>query len=115
MKLIKSFVLAFILLTVISSNNAFSQTVNTNQPGNTNKALTVKVKGITCSNDLKLIAINVKKLKGVNSCKTVKKGTTSTFDVAYNPALVTEKQIYTAIENTGSCDNPNERPFKVKQ
>lgn len=112
MKFIKSFVLAFIVLTA-TTNIAFAQS-NTQQT-DTTKTITIKVKGINCSMDLQMISANVEKLKGVNSCKAGKMGTTSSFEVKYNPALVTEKEIHTAIENTGSCENPDERPYKIKQ
>jgi len=114
MKFIKSFVLAFIVLTA-TANIAFSQTTNTNQQADTIKTASIKVKGISCSMDLKMISANVEKLNGVSSCKAGKQGTTTTFEVKFNPALVTEKEIYTAIEGTGSCENPDERPYKVKQ
>jgi len=108
MKFIKSFVLAFIVLTATASI-AFSQTTDST------KTVTVKVKGINCSMDLKTISANVEKLKGVSSCQAGKMGTTSSFLIKYNPALVTEKEINTAIENTGGCENPDEKPYKVKQ
>ena len=114
MKFIKSFVLAIIVLTA-SANSAFSQTTTTNQTTDSLKTATVKVKGITCSMDLKMISANVEKVKGVSSCKAGKQGTTTTFEVKYNPALVTEKEIFAVIENTGSCENPDERPYKIKQ
>lgn len=114
MKFIKSFVLAFTVLTA-TTNIAFSQTTNTNQTTDSLKTATVKVKGITCSMDLKMISANVEKLNGVSSCKSGKQGTTTTFEVKYNPALVTEKEVFAAIESTGSCENPNERPYKIKQ
>jgi copper chaperone CopZ len=105
MKFIKSFVLAFIVLTA-TANFALSQTTTTNQKTDSLKTATVKVKGITCSMDLKMISANVEKVKGVSSCKAGKQRTTTTFDVKYNPALVTEKEIFAAFENTGSFDNP---------
>src|SRR3972149_1997497 len=109
MKFIKSLVLAFTVLTATTSI-AFSQSTNTNQQTVSVKTATVKVKGITCSMDLKMISANVEKLKGVSSCKAGKQGTTTTFEVRYNPALVSEKEIFAAIEGTGSCENPEERP-----
>ncbi|MBK8243643.1 MAG: hypothetical protein IPK88_09470 [Saprospiraceae bacterium] len=112
MKFIKSFVLAFIVLTATTSI-AFAQ--STTQKTDSTKTVTIKVKGISCSMDLKMISANVEKLKGVSSCKAGKMGTTSSFEVKFNPALVTEKEINTAIENTGSCENPDERPYKIKQ
>jgi copper chaperone CopZ len=76
---------------------------------------TVKVKGITCSTDLKMIKASVEKVDGVSVCEAGKKGTTTSFTVTYDPKLVDEKSIYAAIEGTGSCENPKERPYKVKQ
>ncbi|RTY90601.1 heavy-metal-associated domain-containing protein [Flavobacterium sp. GT3R68] len=112
MKFIKSLVLAFIILIVTTSIvSAQEKTQNTDNT----KTITVKVKGINCSMDLKMISANVEKLKGVSSCKSGKMGTTSSFVVTFNPLLVTEKEINKAIENTGSCENPEEKSYKVKQ
>ncbi len=65
--------------------------------------------------DLKMISANVEKLEGVSTCESIKKGPTTTFEVKYNPTLVTDKAIYAAIEGTGSCEDPDERPYKVKK
>lgn len=65
--------------------------------------------------DLKMIAANVEKIAGVSSCTAGKQGTTTTFEVEYDALLVAEEDIYAAIQNTGSCENPDERPYKVKQ
>ncbi|SFF52180.1 heavy-metal-associated domain-containing protein [Thermoflexibacter ruber] len=114
MKFIQLFVLAC-LFWATTASFAFSQTVSTNQTTENLKTTTVKVKGITCATDLKTIATNVEKVKGVNSCKPLKQGATSTFEVKYNPALVSEKEIFNVIENTGGCENPTEKPYKIKQ
>jgi len=114
MKCIKSFVLAFIVLTA-TTNIAFSQTTSTQTTTDSLKTATIKVKGINCSKDLKMISDNVDKVKGVSSSKVVKQGTVTTFEVNYNPTLVSEKEIFAAIENTGSCENPDERRYKIKQ
>ncbi len=76
--------------------------------------ITINVKGVTCSADLKTLAGNVKELKGVRDCTPGKMGPTSVFKIIFNPALVSTKEIYTAIENTGGCSDPNDRPYKVK-
>jgi len=112
MKYLKSIVLAFFVLAA-TTNNVFTQ--STTQNSDTTKTITIKVKGITCSMDLKTIATNVEELKGVSSSEPGKMGATSTFEVKYNPALVTEKEIHSAIENTGGCKNSKDRPYKVKQ
>ena len=79
------------------------------------KSITVKVKGITCSSDVKTITGNIEKLIGVQRCKADKPGATTSFELSYNPARVSEKDIIAVIENTGGCENPNEKPYKVKQ
>lgn len=123
MNFIKLFVVA--LLLTATTQIAFAQTScckgsdNNSQcttTGSTDsiKTASVKVKGVTCSMDVKMISSNVEKLNGVNSCKSGKQGTTTTFDVKFNPALVTEKEIFAVIESTGSCENPKEKPYKVK-
>ena len=105
--------MAFAILT-ISANFAFSQSSTSTEQSVTTTKSTITVKGITCAKDLTMISDNVKKLEGVNSCEVVKKGATSKFRVKFDPALVTEKEIHAAIEGTGSCEDPNERPYKVK-
>lgn len=112
MNLIKLIVLSFVVLTA-TLNSASAQ--NSPQQTNTVKKAVIKVKGITCAMDLKMISLNVEKLKGVSMCKAGKTGTTSSFEVNFNPFLVSEAEIYSAIENTGSCENPDERPYKVKK
>lgn len=114
MKFIKSFALAFIVL-IATTNIAFSQSINKNLQSDSLKNTTIKVKGVSCSMDLKMISANVEKVKGVSSCKTGKQGVTTIFEVKFNPALVTENEIFAAIESTGSCEDPKERPYKVKQ
>jgi copper chaperone CopZ len=112
MKIIKILILAFITMTA-TANTAFSQST-IKQTTDSTKIIIIKVKGADCSEDLKTLSSNVEKLKGVKSCKVIKEGVTSNFEVKVNPALVTEKEIYAAIENTGACDNPNVKPYKVK-
>ena len=62
-----------------------------------------------------MISANVEKLKGVRSCKAIRMGATSTFEIVYYPAQIKEQEINEAIQNTGGCENPDERPYKVKK
>ena len=114
MRLIKSLTAAFMFLAA-ATEPAQSQTTASAPTTDSLKTATVKVKGITCATDLKMISANVEKVKGVNSCKAGKQGPMTTFEVRYNPALATEKDIFASIENTGSCENPNDRPYRIKQ
>ncbi len=105
MKYILSIICA-IALSIGFASSSFAQEPET--------TITIKVKGITCSTDYKMIQANVEKLDGVSKFEVGKKGATSTFIINYNSELVSEDKIYAAIEGTGSCENPNERPYKVK-
>lgn len=80
----------------------------------TTETLTTKVKGVTCSSDLKTIAASVEKLEGVTACITGKAGPTSTFEITYDPAVIKVAAIHAAIENTGGCKNPADRPYTIK-
>ncbi len=115
MKYSNIFVLTITFM-LVSTTATFAQSATEKvQTADTTKTIETKVKGITCSTDLKMISANVEKLKGVTSCKAGKTGPTTTFRIAYNPTVITEKEIHTAIEKTGSCENPDERPYKIKQ
>lgn len=107
------FSLVLFLLTMTSIEGQ-AQTINSPN-ADTVKVTTYKVKGITCASDVKTIANNIEKLFGVFNCKADKPGATTSFELKFNPARVTEKEIIAAIENTGGCQNPNDRPYKVKQ
>ena len=104
-----------LIIMLSSYNYATSQSTTKTEQSSSFKTSIIKVKGITCSKDLSMISDNVVKLKGVESCDIAKKGPTSKFKVKYNTLLVTAEEIHAAIENTGSCENPNEKPYKVKE
>ena len=105
MKLISALVIF-----IACANNAIAQA----NDRITDTTITVKVKGVTCSADLKTLSANVMDLSGVSSCKAGKAGPTSTFQISYNAAVVSTKEIYEAIEATGGCHDPKEKPYKVK-
>jgi len=107
--MIKKLIIAVLVFTAIS-NRTYAGAIS---PVN-DSTITIKVKGVTCSNDLKTLSDNVKVLKGVSDCVPGKAGPTSVFKVTYNPALVSTTEIYKAIENTGGCSDPDDRPYKVK-
>jgi copper chaperone CopZ len=109
MNILKTLTVACALI-IGATSISYSQSTETNSV-----TTTVKVKGISCSTDLKMIKASLEKVDGVNSCEAGKKGTTTSFIVKYDTKLVDERAIYAAIESTGSCENPNERPYKVKQ
>ncbi len=114
MKLLKLCLLAFLFW---SANTLTAKVPNQINYQTTDSTLSVKmkVKGVTCAMDLKTISNNVEKLKGVSSCVAGKQGATTSFEVKYNPTLISEKEIIAAIENTSGCEDPNDRPYKVKK
>jgi len=99
------------------STTAFSQsTENESIPATDSlKTTIVKVKGITCAMDLKTISGNVEKMQGVSSLVTKRQGATSVFELTYLPTAVSENEIFETIENTPGCEDPNDRPYKIKQ
>lgn len=105
----KKLIIALLVFTAIGNKSFAKNTISF-----TDSIITIKVKGVTCSNDLKTLSDNVKELKGVSDCKPGKMGPTSVFKITFNPALVSTKDIFKAIENTGGCSDPNDRPYKVK-
>jgi copper chaperone CopZ len=111
MKHIKLLMMALAFI-ITNAQNISAQ--NITQNSDTSQTIVVKVKGVTCAGDLKTIASNVEKVEGVTTCKTGKMGATSSFEVKYNPKKANIKDIHSAIENTGGCENPNDRPYKVK-
>jgi len=111
MKTIRLFITLIIFTFVAKISSAQTAPVQEN----TIKTSAVKVKGITCKNDLKSIAGNVEKLKGVSACTADKAGPTTTFKIMFDPKIVSEKEIFAAIEDTPGCEDPNDRPYKVKQ
>jgi copper chaperone CopZ len=114
MKSFKIFLLSFVF--ILAGQSVFAQeNKSETSPSDSVKTTMIKVKGVTCSHDLKTIGGNVEKLKGISYCKAEKAGPTTQFEVRFNPAVVTEKEIYAAIEATAGCQNPNDRPYKVKQ
>lgn len=109
--MLKKIIVAILIFTAIS-NKSFAQ--NEYPVSDTATTITIKVKGVTCKNDLVTLSDNVKELKGVAGCKSGKMGPVSEFQITFNPALVGTKEIYKAIENTAGCSDPKDRPYKVK-
>jgi copper chaperone CopZ len=115
MKLSTILFLAITFMLALTTTTYAQLVTENNQVTDSTKNITIKVKGITCSNDLKTISRNVVKLKGVSTCKAGKTGPTTTFEIAYNLTLISEEEIFAAIQNTSGCKNPDDRPYKVKQ
>jgi copper chaperone CopZ len=100
--------MSFILLTT-HINSACAQAADSI------KTTTLKVKGVTCAADLKTISANVEKLPGVVRCFAKKPGASTIFQILFDPEKVTEKDIVAAIEDSEGCEDPKDRPYKVKQ
>lgn len=114
MKIIKLFIVSIIF--IFTAQHAAAQAAtNLAAEAITVKTFAVKVKGVTCKNDLISIASSVEKLKGVSTCKPDKAGPTTTFQIKFDSALVSEKEIFAEIMATPGCEDPKDRPYKIKQ
>lgn len=112
MKIYFKLIALLCLLCAAFQNDCIAQTT-----ANTIKdtTITVKVSGITCGSDLPIIIKRVKQEKGIIECKAASKASaTTTFEVQYDPAVITYDQIVAAIQDAPSCDYPNQKPYKVK-
>ena len=107
--MLKKLIITVFIVTAIG-NKSFAQ----NEKPAIDTTITIKVKGVTCKNDLVTLSDNIKELKGVADCKSGKVGPVSEFQITFNRALVSTKEIYKAIENTAGCSDPKDRPYKVK-
>lgn len=112
MKHIKIFIITLFFAASVT-NTLFSQE-KTEQVIVKTETITLKVNGVGCSGDANRILANVEKQAGVTSCKIVKEGAVTKYEVVYNPALVTKKELYAAVENTDGCASQSEKPYKVK-
>lgn len=111
LKFISQFIATVVVALVFTGTSA-AQTTSANAADTT---VTVKVAGITCGSDLPLINNRVKKEEGVVECKAVGKASASTtFEVTYDPAVISHKEVVAAIEDAPSCDFPDQKPYKVK-
>lgn len=86
------------------------------QEADTVTTIEVKIKGVTCANDLNIIGNNLQELDGIVSSELIGKAKpTSKMEVTYNPTLVVVDSIYARIEDSPSCDFPDQKPYKVKR
>ena len=117
MKHYKYIVALFILISVASTRTFAQNSPETAQPASQNlQTIKIKVTGITCKGDCKDIQESIGQLKGITATKQIgKPAATSIFEITFNPALVTEKQIQKSVEDTPGCDDPENRPYKVKK
>lgn len=85
------------------------------QFNNTLKTATIKIKGISCSMDLPIIKKKLVNEEGIDDVTYSEvKSEAAFFTIKYHTAIITEKQIRAVIENAPGCDNPEEKPYKVK-
>ena len=91
-------------------------TASTTEDNIKDTTITVKVSGVTCGGDLPVICKYVQAEKGILEIKSVgKPAAVSTFEVKYDPAVITFEQVVAKLEDSPSCDAPKTKPFKVKK
>lgn len=117
---IKQFHTTMMMCLIMLSSLSLSGQVTTTQKNGSKsteiKTANIKVKGITCEGDLAIINNNVQKQKGVISCTSVGKAApVSTFKITFKPAIIGIDSIYKVVENSPSCDFPDQKPYKVKK
>ena len=110
-----AFSFAFSIASAASAQTAKSEEAPVTQAA-APQTIKIKVSGITCSGDIKDIQKAVSELQGVTQCKQVgRQSPTSVFEVSFHPSLVSEAAIRKAVEATPGCEDPADRPYKVKK
>lgn len=112
------YVLALVCLTCFTSFSTAAQTTDVSTTSNNQNLQTIKLKvsGITCSGDCRDIEKVLAETKGVQHSKHLGKPTaTTSFQVTFDPAVVTEKELRKIVEDTPGCESPDDRPYKVKK
>lgn len=108
-------VIAVCSIIFISSNTYAQTSAKLSQIKGKDSTITIKVSGITCAGDLKMITNSVEKLSGVTNCKQVgKMSPNSSFAIQFNPLKVSFVALVKTVEATPSCDYPDQHPYKVK-
>jgi len=114
-KYISVLIVACTLLAVSVQAQTNKEKPVTNNQAPTLTTIKYKVSGITCANDCKDIQKTVSKLTGVTNCKQVGKASATTvFEITFDTAIITEKEIRAKVEDVPGCDDPTEKPYKVK-
>ena len=109
--------LVFISFTITPyAVNAQTTEVPTSSSTQQLQTIKLKVSGITCAGDCKDIVAVLAETKGVHLSKHLGKPTaTTSFQVTFDPSVVTEKELRKIIEDTPGCESPDDRPYKVKK
>ncbi len=80
------------------------------------KKITIQVSNLHCNNDMPTIKKRLLNEEGIDEVAfTPIEGETSVFTVSYHTSATSREQIEKAIEATPGCDDPEEKPYKVKK
>jgi copper chaperone CopZ len=108
MKNIIIFVFAFIANMLYS--NMHAQAV-----ADTLKTAEIKVRGITCNDDMPLIKKKLINNEGIDEVTfSEAKAGTVVFKISYHTSFINDKKICEIIEAAPSCDDPQIFPYKAK-
>ena len=107
--------ISFLFVFALSTNVVNAQTAETSSTSiNSTETFEVRVKGVGCMTDVKMIRTNITNMAGVTACEAQKTGAVTVFAVTYDPALLTKDEIHAVVEDTPGCKNPADRPYRVK-
>lgn len=98
------------LVAVILTAGAMQAQNQTNSDQPDKKTLVLSATDMGCKTDCKLVETALYRKKGVKSVKI--EGETIT--IVYNPKKVKPEELQAAVENTGTCEDPNAKVHKVK-
>jgi copper chaperone CopZ len=106
-----------ISLLVFFQENSFASAKNTSSKVNTNhfantadSTIVLSVSEMGCKTDSKMVQTALYRRVGIKKV-ILSEGTVT---VTFNPQKISVKEIFSIIENTGTCEDPNAKVHKVK-
>ena len=106
-----------ISLLVFFQKNSFASAKNTSSKVNTNhfantadSTIVLSVSEMGCKTDSKMVQTALYRRVGIKKV-ILSEGTVT---VTFNPQKISVKEIFSIIENTGTCEDPNAKVHKVK-
>jgi copper chaperone CopZ len=106
---LKTIKISAILVLALCANTIQAQTKKDSSKAKTS-TIVFTATDMGCATDSKMVETALYRKKGVKSVKIVGE----TISVVYNPDKVKPEELKTAIENTGTCEDPNAKVHKVK-
>lgn len=101
--------MTLIITASFGKNTYTTVSISANVSGATDSTVVFTVTEMGCKTDSKMVETALYRKAGIKKVKI--EGSTVT--VTYNPSKITQSEIISVIENTGTCEDPKAKVHKV--